>query len=227
MLKATQLGFSFRSRHLFRNVSFTVRPGQLLHLRGPNGAGKTTLMAVLAGLLAPVHGSVDYVIEPDGKRTTEAEGVPDPKRWIEYLPAEANGHFLRMDALTNIRFWGKLRGHTIPEDQLTVTLRAWDLDHKWLRFGFPVEKFSTGMKRRLALARLSLSEAPCFLLDEPLYGLDDAAIKMFQTMLRAHLNRGGLGVIISHDTVPIRDLVTEVLAIGSVAASQQHAPVSS
>jgi heme exporter protein A len=208
MLKVTGLSFAFQNRALFRDVNFSVRKGEFLHLKGPNGAGKTTLLSVLAGLLAPSTGSVSYA--PDGG-SNEAD---DRRTWIEYLPAEANGLWMRMDALANLRFWTQLRGLGLSDDDLRSALREWDLDHAWLRFGFPVEKFSTGMKRRLALTRVGLAARPCWLLDEPLYGLDDKAIDAFRTMIRNHLASGGHGVIISHDMAPIREFVTSTVIIG-------------
>ena len=72
---------------------------------------------------------------------------------MEYLSAEANGLFFELDAISNLKFYTKLRGHKYTEDQLIAELRIWGLASKLVYKNFPTSKFSTGMKRRLALAR--------------------------------------------------------------------------
>jgi heme exporter protein A len=187
-----------------------VRPGELIHLVGPNGAGKSTLVAIVAGLLRADTGSVEYF--PQG----DAEGPAEDRRlFLEYLPAEANGLFVKMDAVQNLSFWAQLRGVEASEERLFEALRRWHLDHPLLRQRFPVEKFSTGMKRRLALARLELSPAPCWLLDEPVYGLDAEATVAFTRLVAGHLAKGGLALVVSHETKPLEGLVTRSVTLGS------------
>ncbi|TWW09984.1 hypothetical protein E3A20_08890 [Planctomyces bekefii] len=125
---------------------------------------------------------------------------------LEYLPAEANGLYLKMDAMQNLSYWDALRGHDDNIERIRKALARWNLDHPLLRDRFPVEKFSTGMKRRLALARLDLANASGWLLDEPVYGLDAEAIVAFREQLSEHLKRGGLALIISHDLKAIEGL---------------------
>jgi heme exporter protein A len=208
MLALQKLGFGFRHRPLFQDLSFTVAPGELVHLAGPNGAGKSTLMAVVAGLLEPTAGQVEYRPGKDS-----ANPADDRRVFMEYLPAEANGLYVKMDATQNLEFWGRLRGKELAKVDIHAALRVWNLDHPLLRDDFPVEKFSTGMKRRLALARLALSPAPCWLLDEPLYGLDVEAMAIFTGMLDAHLKKGGLALVVSHDLKPLEKLITRTVTL--------------
>lgn len=178
---------------------------------GPNGAGKSTFMAVVAGLLRADSGTIEYFPgdEKDGP-------APDRRVYLEYLPAEANGLFVKMDAVQNLSFWSELRGIAASEEQILQALRHWRLDHPLLRQGFPVEKFSTGMKRRLALARLQLSPAPCWLLDEPVYGLDAEATAAFTRLVASHLSKGGSGLVVSHETKPLEGLVTQSISLGAL-----------
>jgi heme exporter protein A len=210
MLTVQGLSFGFRGRRLFSGVDLTVRAGELVKLAGPNGAGKSTLLLILAGLLAAERGDVRY---------ETASGASDDRRlYLEFLPAEANGIYLKMNALANLDFWSRLRG--VGADLATVrrALARFGLDHPLLLGDFPVEKFSTGMKRRLALARLALSPAPCWLLDEPIYGLDTAGIASFRELLAEHLARGGLAVAVSHETEALKDLITQTYTIERSAA---------
>ena len=94
--------------------------------------------------------------------------------------------------------WSELNGQTFDKPALIKGLSDWGFKGDFLVENLPVSKFSTGMKRRLALVRLSLSSA-AWLLDEPLYGLDIAGVNQFEALLDTHLKSGGMAVIISHD----------------------------
>lgn len=192
MLHIRELSFGFRHRPLFSDLTLCVDRGELVHLVGPNGAGKSTCMAVIAGLLAAGKGTVEYT--PQGQNPAS-----DRRLYLEYLPAEANGLYVKMSARDNLRFWASLRGIHLSDQALLDALSTWGLDHPLLIDRFPVEKYSTGMKRRLALTRLTLSPAPCWLLDEPVYGLDTTAMEVFRRALTFHLERGGMAIVISHD----------------------------
>jgi heme exporter protein A len=215
MLKVRDLSFGFGSRRLFADLSFDVKPGQLVHIAGSNGVGKSTLLGILAGTIAPLSGSVDYTpVQASENKSRDSAG--DPRQYIEYLPAEANGLYLAMSAQENLAFWQRLRhGATEGSDEITQALAAWNLNQPWLTLGFPVSKFSTGMKRRLALVRLSLAKVPCWLLDEPVYGLDEQAIHSFRMMLQAHLSAGGMAVMVSHDLSALRGLEYQTVTLGA------------
>lgn len=197
MLEIENLSFGYRFRPIFSGVNFTVGPGELLHITGQNGSGKTTLMTILAGLKQQTGGA----IRVDTKRLPQGE---DLRKVFEYLPAEANALYGTMDAMENLRFWLRLRQLPDDDERLIEALALWDLDHPFIRRNFPVERFSTGMKRRLALARVQLSEAPCWLLDEPLYGLDQKGIATFQGILQKHLDADRAAIVVSHDTAPLQ-----------------------
>lgn len=196
MLTVKNLGFGYRFRPILRGVNFKVNAGQILHLVGPNGCGKSTTISILAGLIRQSHGEVNLSIE--------GNVAQDRREFTEYLPAEANGHFEKMDAMQNLRFYSRLRGQHHSDERIIKALESWDLGHPLLRSRFAIQKFSTGMKRRLALARVELSQTPLWLLDEPLYGLDQKGIGQFQNLLTSHLDNGGAIVVVSHDSEPLK-----------------------
>ena len=207
MLEITKLSFAFRHRRLFHDLSLQAGAGELVHVAGPNGAGKSTLLAIIAGLLPPASGSITY--------RSSAGLVDDRRHYLEYLPAEANGLYLKLGATQNLQFWARLRGAELSTAAAWAALAPWNLNHPLLRDNFAVDKFSTGMKRRLALARLLLSPATGWLLDEPVYGLDTQAMAIFTAMLAGHLAAGGFALMVSHDLAPFQALITKTVVIGA------------
>lgn len=177
---------------MFSEVNFKVNNGELLIVTGPNGCGKSTLLSVLSGLKKPTA----------GKYTIHEEGHEVPL----YLGAENNHLFLKRDAMFNLNFWSRMAGQETSEENVIQALKKWNLGHPFFRSKFPVQKFSTGMKRRLSLARLSILDRKVWLLDEPFFGLDTQAIDIFSEVLREHLNNDGLAVIVSHDLRNIKEL---------------------
>jgi len=210
MLKISELTFGFRSRRLFEKISVELRPGELVHIAGPNGAGKSTFMSIIAGILAPQNGSIDFY--PGIDSTTPVE---DRRRFLEYLPAEANGMYTKMSAMQNLSFWSSLRGRDVSDSALFTALDTWGLNHPVIRDQLAIDKFSTGMKRRLALARLQLSGVPCWLLDEPIYGLDTKGLEAFHNILKSHLESKGMCLVVSHDLKPLEGLETQTLDLAT------------
>jgi heme exporter protein A len=198
LLSVSNLTFGYTATPLFKNLNFEIGGGILVHLKGMNGAGKSTLMALLAGLLQADQGVIRF-----------ANGIRK-----EYLPAEGSGHYLKLSAYDNLKFWLALHCKDLTVDELKQELSFWRLNPVILHNQIPVEQFSTGMKRKLALARVRLSGANLWLLDEPVSGLDDHALKQFTAMIKQHLGAGGSALIISHDTSPLADLVSTTLTIG-------------
>lgn len=199
-LKVTKLGFAFQSLSLFEKLSFDLKPGELLHLKGPNGSGKSTLLSILAGLRRPLEGEIEASL--DGK------ALSDLRYGFSYLAAESNGLYPRLSAVENLRFWSQLENKNVKDDILHSVLKEWGLGNPYVRT-LPTSRFSTGMKRRLGLARLQMTSKACLLLDEPLNGLDTEGIKLFKDFLKNHLEQNGSAVLVSHDVHKVEDLITK------------------
>ena len=197
MLHVSGLTKRFPPRVIFKNVSFDLNAGGVLHLEGRNGAGKTTLLKIIVGLLPYASGEIIF------------KGGSG-RQLCEYLPAEGDGFFAQLSAWDNLCWWAKLKNRSLNTDEIMPALQ---------RFGirFPrsltVGLFSTGMKRRLSMARLLLSPSPLWVLDEPLAALDAEGAQMFSALLLQHVRNGGAALIVSHDDTACASLRTQRLEL--------------
>lgn len=197
MLTISTLGYAFQHQKLFENFSCTIAAGELLHLSGPNGVGKSTLLTIVSGLRRPQLGTV--AVAGDSKAATRRAKTC-------YLPAESYGHYFELSAWENLALWTDI-GALATVSAYEQALKRWGLASPRLA-KVPVRSFSSGMKKRLALARVELGKQKIWLLDEPLNGLDCKGTATFQALLAEHLSSGGLGIIVSHEIEAIAKLVT-------------------
>jgi heme exporter protein A len=187
MLEVKNLTFGFGKKPLFTNLSFTVGTGELIRIDGHNGSGKSTLIAVICGLLGGQQGNIHF------------KGEDDFRQWTSWIAPDANGLFPTLSAVSNLDFWLNLREQSTPSSSIKDSLASWGINGDWLQSGLPTAKFSTGMKRRLALCRLQLEKSRLWIIDEPLFGLDEKACQKFKTLLHEHLAGGGATIIVTHD----------------------------
>lgn len=157
-------------------------------LLGANGSGKTTLLKTIATVQRPSRGSVTVAGHDAGR---DAEGV---RRHVGLL---SHGSYVYEDltALENLRFWTTLSGLRSDRDALMAALAAVELE------AFASERartFSSGMKRRLSLARFVLATPRVLLLDEPFTGLDQQGRKWLEEYLLAFKARGGAVLMATH-----------------------------
>jgi heme exporter protein A len=190
LLEAEALAAFRGERLVFRDLSFRVPAGGALVLAGPNGSGKSTLLRVLAGLGRAEAGRLLWAGEDAlADRTAHAARVA----YVGHLDAVKPG----LTVTENLRFAARLAGGAIGD-----ALRAFALEGL---AELPARMLSAGQKRRLALARLVLSAAPLWLLDEPTLGLDVASVERFGAVLAAHLAGGGMVIAATHLPLPLAD----------------------
>jgi heme exporter protein A len=204
MLNVQDLSFSFKNRPLFRGLSFSVTAGTLTRIAGPNGSGKSTLLGLMTGLISGASGSITFADHDDFRS------------WTSWIAADANGLIPSLSAVANIRFWLELRQPAADLEKIHTVLTNWGLQGDWVQTRLPVSKFSTGMRRRLALARLELEGSKLWLLDEPLFGLDDDACKKFRETLKSHISRGGAAVLVTHDERIVEGMEHQTLMLGDL-----------
>ena len=190
-LETRDLACERGGKTLFEGLNLSVSPGQSLHLQGDNGSGKTSLLRLLCGLAVPLVGQVLWAGQP----TTQAR--EDFLRDMLYL-----GHALALkeglSALENLHFAAALSGQPWVPDAAVQALYQMGLRG---REHLPLQVLSQGQKRRVALARLGLSPARLWLLDEPFVALDSAACGVLQGLMQTHVTRGGMVVFTSHQAV--------------------------
>jgi len=187
LLEVTGLSCRRGGRLVFDRLSFAVGEGELLALTGRNGSGKTSLLRALAGLTPPHAGTIAW----QGMDIAE-----DPETWRGRLAWLGHLEGLKGDltVMENLVFAERLRGGEAG-DRLEWALVALDLIGLSAR---EVRTLSAGQRRRTALARIVLSQAPLWLLDEPLNALDLPAQAAFRTALQRHLAAGGLAIAATH-----------------------------
>lgn len=178
-------------RVLFKDLEFAVDEGEAMVLEGRNGTGKTTLLRMICGIRRPDSGDIlfkdecifglgsDYHIHMS--YVGHMDGIKRELTAEENLSvAYALGHPGRMsvaEALERVRLGGF--------EDVTAS------------------KFSAGQRRRLALARLLVSEAAIWILDEPFTSLDRHGVKLVEELMTEHINQGGILVVTSHHDVDL------------------------
>lgn len=205
MLTASNITCSRGDRTLFRDLSFSVAEGELLHLKGKNGSGKTTLLRSLCGLFLPDNGDIRW--NGTAIHTLGEDFLGD----VVYL-GHHNGIKDDLTALENLSISAVLDGDEADENQIG---RA--LDQMGLR-GYedlPTRVLSQGQKRRVALARLLLTRSPLWILDEPFTALDTGAVDLLQGIIRDHAAGGGMIIITTHQEVALTTGQVRQLELGS------------
>lgn len=177
-------------RVLFDDLNFSLKAGQLLQIEGRNGSGKTSLLRILCGLTLATDGTVYW------KNQDIQEIKSNYWATLMYI-GHADGVKAELTPLENLAMARALMA-TPTSLALVEALEQVGL------YGFedvPTRTLSAGQRRRVALARLLVSDAPLWILDEPFTALDKIAISMIEDWLDAHAKRGGMAVLTSHHTV--------------------------
>jgi heme exporter protein A len=194
LLTVENLALSRGGRRLFEGIGFTLSPGSLLLLRGPNGAGKSSLLLALAGILRPEAGRIDWHADEPPKL---------------HLVGHQPGVKSRLTLLENLAFWRNVNGQTgLPPD---AALEAVGLDGLG---GLDAGYLSAGQTKRLALARLLLTDRKIWLLDEPAASLDTEGDALVAQLIAGRLASGGAVIAATHDDITG---ATQTMQLGVVA----------
>jgi heme exporter protein A len=202
MLEAAELECERGARTLFRGISFAVKAGELLRIGGANGSGKTSLLRILCGLAAPSAGVVRWKGQPIAALREE---YARELVYIGHAPAVKD----ELTPVENLAIACRLAGRPASAEALRAALGQLDVPE------LPVRKLSQGQRRRAALARLWVSDAPLWLLDEPYAALDADGMAALNGRIGSHAAAGGAAVYTTHQEVGIRS--TRVVDLGAGA----------
>jgi len=163
-------------RLVLDDVSLSLAHGDAMILTGPNGAGKSTLLRTIAGLRKPDGGTI------------ERYGA---LAWLGHQDALKPGLTLAQNLAL---------AHRLGSGSMEDVLEALDLA---FLTDLPARLLSSGQKRRAAFARVMLSGAPLWLLDEPTVGLDVASIERLGAIMARHRDNGGAMIVTTHVPLPL------------------------
>jgi ABC-2 type transport system ATP-binding protein len=193
------------------DLSFVVRPGEVLGMLGPNGAGKTTTLRSLVGIIRPTRGTIriaghDLLTDPVSAKAALAF-VPDEPQLFEYLTVQEH-----------LQFMARIYGVADAAARIDALIEEMELTQK--RAALP-DELSRGMKQKLAIACGLLHEPRALLLDEPLTGLDPGAIRRTKQTIRRQAERGAGVILSSHLLSLVEEVCTRLLVIhkGKAVAS--------
>ncbi len=191
-LSVTALASSRGERQLFEDISFDLDEGQAVQVHVVNGSGKTTLLRILCGLTLPSAGFVMW-------RGTDIDGDPGPLRSELAYVGHADGVKLELTPTENLHFTRALGENPTGQEisRILARLGLAGQEHVLTR------SLSAGQRRRVALARLLVTRAVLWILDEPFTALDRKGGDTVQSMLTEHLSGGGIAVFSSHQPVSV------------------------
>lgn len=197
MLTMQRLSKRFGAHWALQELDLRVEPGEIQCLLGANGAGKTTTLNLLLGFLSPTGGAA-YVngIEVAGNAV-------QARAQLAFVPEQVSLYPL-LTGLENLGYFTQLSGKYVPVPQLRQYLDQAGLERSAV--DQRVERYSKGMRQKVALAIALAKGARALLLDEPLSGLDPKAANEFCALVRDLANRGAAVLMATHDLFRAKEL---------------------
>lgn len=178
---------------LFENLGFTVGESCLLVIRGQNGSGKTTLLETIACLRKAEQGRVLYA-----NRDVRGEHYQEYCDIMQYI-GHKNAIKMQLTVFENIEFWANLKGNNAA---IAAAIAFFGLDEYANTI---CAVLSAGYQKRVALARLMVTNSEIWLLDEPFVNLDEEGKNTLATLITAKCERGGSVIITAHGELPFEN----------------------
>lgn len=212
MLEAIGLTKRFGAIPAVDNVSFTLRPYEVLGYLGPNGSGKSTTVKMLTGLLPPSAGEILL----DGRRIQD--DLIAYKRRLGYVPEEPH-IYSYLTGPEYLRLLGRLRGMPAEtlERRIAAFMQLFGLHpHRYS----PISSYSKGMKQKVLITAALLHDPDILIFDEPLSGLDVTTALVFRSLLEILAARGKIILYSSHVLEVVEKVCHRVMILrrGKVAA---------
>ena len=203
MLEISNLACSRGDHRLFGGLNFSLDSGQIMQVQGANGSGKTSLLRTLCGFMMPDEG--DIVWRGENIRELDEDYYAE-MLYLGHLNAIKD----ELSALENLQISAGLSGVELEEKEAIVVLRRMGLRGREM---LPTKVLSQGQCRRVALARLLISDAKLWILDEPLAALDVGAVTLIQELIAEHLKRQGMVIFTTHQPLQVAGIEMRSLTL--------------
>jgi len=193
----------FGYRTVLQNLNLNIHVGDRTLLLGNNGAGKTTLLQIICSLMRPTSGQLFF----KGKNYKDI--AHHLRQAIGSISHESR-LYGDLTGAENLKLFGKLYAVANLSEQIEKALEFVELDYAK---DLPVHTFSSGMTKRLTIARLILYQPELLILDEPYTGLDQHSVRLFQQYLKQYHQNGGTILIVTHQFPLGLELANRVLVM--------------
>ena len=212
MLEVCGLTKKFNGLAAVENVSFTIKPGEILGYVGPNGAGKSTTVKMIIGLLDPSEGQILF------RGKSIIDDLPGFQSRIGYVPEESH-LYPHLSGWEYLQLVGRLRGlrKEILEPKIDRFLRLFSLRED---ANCPVSAYSKGMRQKILISAALIHNPELLILDEPLSGLDVTTALVLRDLLQGLAAQGRMILYSSHVLDVLEKVCSGVLILckGKVAA---------
>ena len=213
MIELKNLSKRYGNTLAVNNLNLSVSKGEIYGFIGPNGAGKTTTIRIMGGVLAPTEG----IVVIDG--INMADDPESVKRRIGFIP-DRPFIYEKLTGMEFMRFSADLYG----VDERVFSENAQALLKKFAILNWAdelIESYSHGMKQRLIISSALLHDPTVIIVDEPMVGLDPAAIRMVKDMFR-ELAHEGMTIFMSTHTLTVAEDICDRIGVihkGSLIAT--------
>ncbi|MDE3229360.1 MAG: ABC transporter ATP-binding protein [Chloroflexota bacterium] len=204
--------------HALRDVSLTVRPGDVFGLVGPNGSGKTTLIKILAGLIRPSTGAGEVA-------GVSLDQPAEIRKRVSYVSTTGwMGLEWPLTAEENVRFFASLCGMPAALARARTEEALRDVALWEDRRKYP-SQLSNGMRQRVILARALLFRTPVVLLDEPTVGLDPVTARAMLDLIRGPLRTRGQTILLTdHQSAEMEAIADRIAVLDAGVIALQGTP---
>lgn len=213
MLEARGLTKCYSAIPAVDDVSFTIRPGEVLGYLGPNGSGKTTTVSMLTGLLQPTRGHIFF----DGRNIKDH--LIEYKKRLGYVPEEPHV-YPYLSGQEYLQLVGRLR--SIPQkaldEKISDLLHLFSLDSDRHTL---ISSYSKGMKQKILISAALLHNPEVLIFDEPLSGLDVTSALVLKNLVRSLAREGKIILYSSHVLEVVEKVCSHVVILrrGSMVAN--------
>lgn len=185
-LIGNSLSYKYDNKHIFSNISFSIKSGDIVIIKGPNGSGKSTLLSVILGYQRPLEGNV-FLSKNNSIEKTPIYNYSNILYINIYNTLDSH-----LSVNDNLNFWSNYYGYSFFLKSGTFESNVQNL------VGNQTNALSTGQEKKVNLSQLFFNYAPIWILDEPFIALDYKYRAVLLNYIEIHRRLGGIVVMTSH-----------------------------